>query len=45
VPPEKLQTVHRISEKPSNSKLLKYGKERRAALDRVATAKARLYSN
>jgi hypothetical protein len=41
--PSKLQTVTRISEHPSNSPLLEYGKKRRAALDHIALAKARLY--
>jgi hypothetical protein len=38
-----MQTTNAITEKPKNKALHKYGKERRAALSKIATAKAKLY--
>jgi hypothetical protein len=38
-----MQTTNAIAEKPKNKALHKYGKERRAALSKIATAKAKLY--
>jgi hypothetical protein len=38
-----MQTTNAIAEKPKNKALNKYGKERRAALSKIATAKAKLY--
>jgi len=35
--------IQRGLEKPKNKALHKYGKERRAALSKIATAKAKLY--
>jgi hypothetical protein len=39
-----MQTTNAIAEKPKNKALHKYGKERRAALNKLALAKARLYT-
>ena len=36
-------TTNALAEKPKNKALHKYGKERRAALSKIATAKAKLY--
>ncbi|HMD20908.1 MAG TPA: hypothetical protein VKH40_11325 [Alloacidobacterium sp.] len=38
-----METTNTIAEKPKNKALHKYGKERRAALSKIATAKAKLY--
>jgi len=38
-----MQTTNAIAEKPTNKALHKYGKARRAALNKIATAKAKLY--
>jgi hypothetical protein len=38
-----MQTTNAIAEKPKNKALHKYGKERRAALNKIAVAKAKLY--
>ena len=40
----KMLTTNTIAEKPKNKALHKYGKERRAALNKIAVAKARLYT-
>lgn len=39
-----MQTTNTIAEKPKNKALHKYGKERRAALNKIAVSKARLYA-
>lgn len=39
-----MQTTNAIAEKPKNKALHKYGKARRAALNKIATAKAKLYT-
>lgn len=39
-----MQTTNAIAEKPKNKALHKYGKERRAALNKIAVAKAKLYA-
>jgi hypothetical protein len=44
-PPGKLQTTTRVSEKPTNKALQVYGKKRRAAMERIAVAKAKLYED
>lgn len=38
-----MQTTNAIAEKPRNKTLHKYGRERRAALNKIAVAKAKLY--
>ncbi len=40
----KMQTTNAIAEKPKNKALRKYGQERRAALNQLSIAKARLYA-
>jgi hypothetical protein len=40
----RMQTTNAIAEKPKNKALHKYGKERRAALNKIAVAKAKLYT-
>ncbi len=42
-PSKDLKTTQHLSKSPSNKKLQKYGKDRRAALDRVAVARAAFY--